>query len=276
MLPELWMKFDISNILTTLSFQPDVVFHRFQLHILVAPFGKLGHCTRSPSPHAPSCWSLPGVAGKGKTGWETGGQLAWDINCTLKGPEMLRALHLLWEKNGDVPSSCFDVKEQKKQATKKARFPYWFHIRFQVANGFLLPTNLRTFRLVCRTTQGSGNWAAMCITRRWVSRCNRCDGSNRVASPLWVPASWFCRRLLVGWNQIPKKNTQMFGGIFLRLRFMHPLLHVGAVMDGLDGRFLWTKKQNRECHGQHLNVLGDCIVDDLAVATNAIELDLPA
>ena len=81
-----------------------------------------------------------------------------------------------------------------------------------------------------------------------------------------------------GWleTKSQKKDTQMFGGIFLWLRFMHPLLHVGVVMDGLDGRFLWTKKQNRECHGQHLNVLGDCIVDDLAVATNAIELDLPA
>ena len=77
-------------------------------------------------------------------------------------------------------------------------------------------------------------------------------------------------------NQIPKKNTRCLDGFFLWLRFMHPLLHVGVVMDGLDGRFLWTKKQNRECHGQHLNVLGDCIVDDLAVATNAIELDLPA
>lgn len=26
----------------------------------------------------------------------------------------------------------------------------------------------------------------------------------------------------------------------------------------------------------HLNMLGDCIVDDLAVATNAIEFNLPA
>lgn len=48
------------------------------------------------------------------------------------------------------PPAVLMWRKQKKQATKKAQFPSWFHIRFQVANGFLLPTNLRTFRLVCR------------------------------------------------------------------------------------------------------------------------------
>ena len=58
--------------------------------------------------------------------------LAWDINCTLKGPEMLRALHL--RKKGAQKFLAFQLFDVE-QPTKKAQFPY-FSILFPCCNGF--------------------------------------------------------------------------------------------------------------------------------------------